>query len=75
MSEPEPAPERLPDTELMPDEIALVLEYVEIPPGLPMDYADLRKAKLAKAMGGWFRKIGPGLYEIVPHTGRSPRRS
>ncbi|MEW1914225.1 hypothetical protein AB0442_38400 [Kitasatospora sp. NPDC085895] len=62
----------MPEPELTPEEIAMVRAYVEIPPGVAMDRLDVQRAHLAKAVGGRFRKVGPGLYEIVtgtPHPG------
>lgn len=41
-------------------------------PGVKMDRLDVQKARLAQAVGGWFRKVGPGRYEIVTET---PRRT
>ncbi|MEW1913852.1 hypothetical protein AB0442_36420 [Kitasatospora sp. NPDC085895] len=65
----------MPEPELTPEEIALVRAYVEIPPGVAIDRVDVQRARLAKAVGGWFRKVGPGLYEIgtaTPRPGTSP---
>ncbi|MEW1914111.1 hypothetical protein AB0442_37810 [Kitasatospora sp. NPDC085895] len=59
---------------LTPEEVALVREYVEIPPGLAADRVDLLRARLAKAVGGWFRNVGPGLYEIVTDSPRPGRQ-
>ncbi|MEW1912115.1 hypothetical protein AB0442_27355 [Kitasatospora sp. NPDC085895] len=64
----------MPDPELTPEEIAMVHEYVEIPPGVAIDRLDVQRARLAKAVGGWFRKAGPGLYEIVTETPRPGTR-
>ncbi|MEV8100220.1 hypothetical protein [Kitasatospora sp. NPDC085879] len=61
------------EPELTPEEIAMVREYVEIPPGVTMDRVDVQRARLAKAVGGWFRKAGPGLYEIVTEAPRPGR--
>ncbi|MEW1913006.1 hypothetical protein AB0442_32040 [Kitasatospora sp. NPDC085895] len=58
----------MPESDLTPEEIALVREYVEILPGVAMDRLDVQRARLAKAVGGWFRKVGPGMYEIVTET-------
>ncbi|MCU7820262.1 hypothetical protein [Kitasatospora sp. DSM 101779] len=52
--------------------IVLVREYVDMGPGVKMDRLDVQKARLAQAVGGWFRKVGPGRYEIVTET---PRRT
>ncbi|GAA1123814.1 hypothetical protein [Kitasatospora arboriphila] len=60
----------MPEPEITPEEIAMVHEYVEIPPGLAMDRLDVQRARLAKAVGGWYRKAGPGLYQIVTRTPR-----
>ncbi|MCU7827337.1 pneumococcal-type histidine triad protein [Kitasatospora sp. DSM 101779] len=60
----------MPKSDLTPEEIAAVRAYVEIAPGVAMDRLDVRQARLAKAVGGWFRKPGPGLYEIVTTTPR-----
>ncbi|MEV6212781.1 hypothetical protein [Kitasatospora sp. NPDC051914] len=60
------------EPELTPEEIALVREYVEIAPGAAMDRIDVHRARIAKATGGGrFRKVGPGLYEIVAGIPRS----
>jgi len=59
------------DLDLTPEEIALVRDYVEIPPGVAVDRLDVQRARLAKAVGGWFRKTGPGLYQIVTEAPRS----
>ncbi|MEV6212791.1 hypothetical protein [Kitasatospora sp. NPDC051914] len=60
----------MPESDLTPEEIATVHEYVEMAPGVTMDRLDVQQARLAKAVGGWFRKTGPGLYEIVAETPR-----
>ncbi|MFD9125002.1 hypothetical protein [Kitasatospora sp. NPDC059571] len=60
----------VPQPELTPEEIALIREYVEIPPGVSMDHLDVQRARLAKAVGGWFRKTGPGLYKIITERPR-----
>ncbi|WP_030277235.1 hypothetical protein [Streptomyces sp. NRRL B-24484] len=64
----------MPEPDLTPEEIALVRAYVDIPPGVAMDRLDVQRARLAKAVGGWFRKAGPGLYEIVTKTPRPGAR-
>ncbi|MEV7182318.1 hypothetical protein [Kitasatospora sp. NPDC093679] len=56
--------------ELTPEEIILVHEYVAMAPGMEMDRIDVQKARLAQTLGGWFRKVGPGRYEIVTETPR-----
>jgi hypothetical protein len=50
---------------LTPEELELVRQYVEFPAGLEPDEQDVRRARLAQAAGGRYRKAGPGLYEIV----------
>ena len=65
----------MPEPELTPEETRLVRQYVEIPPGLGMDRQDVQRAELAQAVGGRFRKVGPGLYEITTsHRRREPDR-
>ena len=60
----------MPESDLTAEETALVRAYVEIAPGVPTDRLDVQQARLAKAVGGWFRKTGPGLYEIVTEKPR-----
>ena len=50
---------------LTAEERELVGRYIEIPPGLEADEQDVRRARMAEAFGGRYRKAGPGLYEIV----------
>jgi hypothetical protein len=58
------------EPDLTPDEITLVRAYIHIPPGLAMDRMDVQRARTAQAVGGWFRKVGPGLYRIVTEEPR-----
>ncbi|MFC9325725.1 hypothetical protein [Kitasatospora sp. NPDC057015] len=58
------------DGALTPQETALVRDYVDIPPGLAADRADLQRARLARSVGGRFRKVAPGLYEIIVQAPR-----
>ncbi|GAA2840173.1 hypothetical protein GCM10010441_75640 [Kitasatospora paracochleata] len=54
---------------LTDEEAELVRDFVDVPPGLVVDRTDVQRARLAEAAGGGrFRKIAPGLYEIVTHT-------
>ncbi|MFD0258502.1 hypothetical protein ACFRKE_06550 [Kitasatospora indigofera] len=62
----------MPDSALTPEDAALVRDFVEIPPGLAIDRTDLERARLAQAVGGRFRKVAPGLYEIITHAPDSP---
>ncbi|MFD0262426.1 hypothetical protein ACFVH7_29670 [Kitasatospora indigofera] len=61
------------ETDLSPEEIELVRTYVDIPPGLAMGRIDVQRAKIAKAVGGWFRKEGQGLYKIITERHRRIR--
>ncbi|MFE3108891.1 hypothetical protein ACFXKJ_15240 [Kitasatospora indigofera] len=62
----------MPDSALTPEDAALVRDLVEIPPGLAIDRTDLERARLAQAVGGRFRNVAPGLYEIITHAPDSP---
>ncbi|GHH79226.1 hypothetical protein GCM10018781_56770 [Kitasatospora indigofera] len=55
-----------------PEDAALVRDFVEIPPGLAIDRTYLERARLAQAVGGRFRKVAPGRYEIITHAPDSP---
>ncbi|MFG2820006.1 hypothetical protein ACGFX4_11330 [Kitasatospora sp. NPDC048365] len=56
------------DHGLTDDEVDLVRAFVDVPPGLAVDRTDVQRARLAQQAGGRFRKVAPGLYEIVAHT-------
>ncbi|MEU9134158.1 hypothetical protein AB0D08_39860 [Kitasatospora sp. NPDC048540] len=51
---------------LTDQELALVRVYVEMRDGLAADRQDVWRARIARATGGRFRKLGTGLYEIIP---------
>ena len=56
------------DAALTVGEIAEISAYVDFLPGVGMDRHDLWRARLARAEGTRFRKIGPGMYQItLPH--------
>jgi hypothetical protein len=50
---------------LTPEEQELVRRYIEIPPGLEADEQVVQRARIAKAAGGRYQKVAPGLYHIV----------
>ena len=57
------------DLGLTAGEIAEITEYVDVLPGVAMDRHDLWRARLARAEGTRFRKIGHGMYQItLPHN-------
>ncbi|GJF33474.1 hypothetical protein KNE206_61740 [Kitasatospora sp. NE20-6] len=58
----------MPDSTPTLQDTALVRDFVDIPPGLEIDPMDVQRARLAQAVGGRFRKVAPGLYEIITHT-------
>ncbi|MCX5215206.1 hypothetical protein OG689_39115 [Kitasatospora sp. NBC_00240] len=62
----------MPDSALTPEDATLVHDFVDIPPGLAIDRTDVQRARLAQAAGGRFRKVAPGLYEIITHAPDNP---
>ncbi|GAA4984471.1 hypothetical protein [Kitasatospora paranensis] len=56
------------DGGLSDEDSALVRDFVDVPPGLSVDRTDVQRARLAQSVGGRFRKVAPGLYEIVTHA-------
>ncbi|MFF1873912.1 hypothetical protein [Kitasatospora herbaricolor] len=60
------------DSALTPEEAGLVRDFVDIPPGLAIDRTDVQRARLARSVGGRFRKVAPGLYEIITHAPQKP---
>ncbi|MFJ1709356.1 hypothetical protein [Kitasatospora sp. NPDC088346] len=63
------------DSTLTPEDMAMVREFVDIPPGVAVDRMDVQRARLARSVGGRFRKVAQGLYEIITHAPNAPSRS
>ncbi|MEU9129577.1 hypothetical protein AB0D08_15960 [Kitasatospora sp. NPDC048540] len=60
------------DSTLTPEDVALVREFVEVPPGVAIDPMDVQRARLARSVGGRFRKVAHGLYEIITYAPTDP---